>query len=73
MANRDKSHRRFTSGGHDERPEDVAKERDAWRQEAWEVYLECGEDPDGADARHLSLGEVLAAVQELRKEADGQA
>lgn len=39
-----------------------------WREEAWQCFLACGEDPDGADARHLNPGEALAAVKQLRNE-----
>jgi hypothetical protein len=38
-----------------------------WREEAWQCYVESGADPNGADARHLNLGEAVAAVRELRK------
>ena len=36
-----------------------------WREEAWRCYVESGADPDGADARHLNIGEAPAAVAEL--------
>ena len=42
------------------------------REELWQIYLATGADPDGDDARHLRPGEALAAVEELRREADGK-
>jgi hypothetical protein len=44
--------------------------RDQWREEAWRCYVESGADPDGADARHLNLGEAIRAVKELRRDYD---
>jgi hypothetical protein len=41
---------------------------EAWREEAWQCYVESGADPDGADARHLNLGEAVIAVQDLRRD-----
>lgn len=45
---------------------------DEWRTEAWRCYLATGAEADGDDARHLQPGEALAAVEELRREADGE-
>ena len=39
------------------------------REELWQCYIACGEDSDGADARHLNPGEALRAVRELRQAA----
>lgn len=43
-----------------------------WRQECWQILLATGADPDGDDARHLNPGEALRAVEELRREAEGE-
>lgn len=43
-----------------------------WREEAWKCFVLCGEDPDGAEARHLNPGEAARAVQELRAEAEAR-
>lgn len=40
-------------------------EVEKWREEAWACYVASGADPDGADARHLNLGEAPRAVREL--------
>jgi len=48
----------------------MAEERDRWREEAWRCYVHSGADPDGADARHLNLGEAPRAVEELAKDYD---
>lgn len=52
--------------------EGMFTDRDRWREEAWRCYLATGADPDGDDARHLQPGEALRAVENLRREADGE-
>lgn len=48
--------------------ESLREQTSQWREEAWQCYIASGADPDGADARHLNLGEAQAAVRELMRD-----